>query len=67
MGRKTRMRPLRQSLDQDWGYFLLMPGMHALIERAKEHEFAHLMRSQSLGMIDLQKRPPAFAGQARTR
>jgi twitching motility protein PilT len=31
------------------------PAMPALIERAKEHEFAHLMRShQSLGMIDLQ-------------
>jgi twitching motility protein PilT len=32
-----------------------VPAMPALIERAKEHEFAHLMRShQSLGMIDLQ-------------
>jgi twitching motility protein PilT len=34
---------------------LHVPAMPALIERAKEHEFAHLMRShQSLGMIDLQ-------------
>jgi twitching motility protein PilT len=34
---------------------LQVPAMPALIERAKEHEFAHLMRShQSLGMIDLQ-------------
>jgi twitching motility protein PilT len=31
------------------------PAMSALIERAREHEFAHLMRShQSLGMVDLQ-------------
>jgi twitching motility protein PilT len=34
---------------------LHVPAMPALIERAKEHEFAHLMRShQLLGMIDLQ-------------
>jgi Tfp pilus assembly pilus retraction ATPase PilT len=31
------------------------PTMPALIEKAKEHEFPHLMRShQSAGMIDLQ-------------
>jgi twitching motility protein PilT len=34
---------------------LHVPAVPALIEKAKEHEFAHLMRShQSLGMIDLQ-------------
>lgn len=34
---------------------LHVPAMPALIEKAKEHEFPHLMRShQSLGMIDLQ-------------
>jgi twitching motility protein PilT len=34
---------------------LHVPAMPALIEKAKEHEFAHLMRShQSLGMIDWQ-------------
>ena len=34
---------------------LHVPSMPVLIEKAKEHEFPHLMRShQSLGMIDLQ-------------
>jgi twitching motility protein PilT len=34
---------------------LHVPAMQALIEKAKEHEFPHLMRShQSIGMIDLQ-------------
>jgi twitching motility protein PilT len=34
---------------------LHVPAMPALIEKAKEHEFPHLMRShQPLGMIDLQ-------------
>jgi twitching motility protein PilT len=34
---------------------LHVPAMPALIEKAREHEFPHLMRShQSLGMIDLQ-------------
>lgn len=34
---------------------LQVPAMPALIEKAKEHEFPHLMRShQTLGMIDLQ-------------
>lgn len=34
---------------------LHVPAMPALIEKAKEHEFPHLMRShQTLGMIDLQ-------------
>jgi twitching motility protein PilT len=34
---------------------LHLPAMSALIEKAKEHELTHLMRShQSLGMIDLQ-------------
>jgi Tfp pilus assembly pilus retraction ATPase PilT len=34
---------------------LHVPAMPALIEKAREHEFPHLMRShQSLGMTDLQ-------------
>jgi Tfp pilus assembly pilus retraction ATPase PilT len=34
---------------------LQVAAMAVLIEKAKEHEFSHLMRShQSLGMVDLQ-------------